>query len=102
MIGGGVMVGFSFAFWGHASDLQSEIDNAPSRTKTDIMRIEGLEREGDGYATAGNVVFLVGIALAGVSTYYFIKKGRRSQTMALHPAVFDHGAGLAFTIGGSP
>jgi hypothetical protein len=66
------------------------------------MRIEELEREGDGFANAGNAMFLVGIALAGVSTYYFIKKGRRSHTMALHPAVFDHGAGLAFTLGGSP
>ena len=102
MIGGGVLVAFSFGFWGRASDVQSEIDDAPSRTKTDIMRIEELEREGDGYATAGNVTFLLGAALAVVSTYYFIKKGRRAPAMALGPAVFDRGAGLAFTLGGSP
>ena len=102
MIGGGVLVAFSFGFWGRASDLQGEIDGAPSRTKTDIMRIEELEREGDGYASAGNLTFLLGAALAAVSTYYFIKKGRGARSMALGPAVFDHGAGLAFTLGGSP
>lgn len=103
MVGGGVLVALSFGFWGRADEIQSEIDVAPSRTKADIIHIQELEKEGDRFANAGNLFFIAGVVVAGVSTYYFIKKGRASRTTAaLAPAVFDHGAGLALTIGGLP
>lgn len=103
MVGGAVLVALSFGFWGRADEIQTEIDVAPSRTKADIIYIEELEKEGDRYANAGNLFFIAGAVVAGVSTYFFIKKGRASRTTAsLTPAVFDHGAGLALTIGGLP
>jgi len=103
MIGGVVLVALSFGFWGRADEIQTEIDVAPSRTRADIIHIEELEKEGDRFANAGNLFFIAGAVVAGVSTYFFIKKGRASRTTAsLTPAVFDGGAGLALTIGGLP
>ena len=102
MVGGVVFVAMSFGFWGRADEIQTEIDVAPSRTKADIVHIEELEKEGDRFANAGNLFFIAGAVVAGVSTYFFIKKGRASRTTASLTPVFDHGAGLALTIGGLP
>lgn len=102
MIGGGAFVLIGFMCWGSASDIQSQIDEAPTQTKPQLDNLADLEARGDSYAAWGNVLFLGGVVLGGVSTYFFIKdrRARRHATSArITPTVFDHGAGLALTFG---
>ena len=63
-----------------------------------------LEQRGDSVAAVGNVLFLGGLIVGGVSGYYYWKDRRAQRSLAarITPTVFDHGAGLAFCIGGSP
>jgi hypothetical protein len=105
MIGGGALVLIGFMCWGSAADIQSQVDDAPTQTKNQIDDLKDLESRGDAYAAWGNVFFLGGAVLGGISTYFFIKDRRahRQATSArITPAVFDHGAGLALTFGGTP
>jgi hypothetical protein len=102
MIGGGALVLIGFMCWGSAADIQSQIDEAPTQTKPQLDNLADLEARGDSYAAWGNVLFLGGAILGGVSTYFFIKdrRARRHATSArITPTVFDHGAGLALTFG---
>ena len=105
MIGGGAFVLIGFMCWGSAADIQSQIDEAPTQTKPQLDNLADLEARGDSYAAWGNVLFLGGVVLGGVSTYFFIKdrRARRHATSArITPTVFDHGAGLALTFGATP
>lgn len=105
MIGGGALVLIGFMCWGSAGDIQSQVDDAPTQTKPQIDALRDLESRGDAYAAWGNVFFLGGAVLGGISTYFFIKDRRahRHATSArITPTVFDHGAGLALTFGGTP
>jgi hypothetical protein len=105
MIGGGALVLIGFMCWGSAADIQSQVDEAPTQTKSQIDDLRDLESRGDAYAAWGNVFFLGGAVLGGISTYFFIKDRRahRHATSArITPTVFDHGAGLALTFGGMP
>ena len=105
MIGGGALVLIGFMCWGSASDIQSQIDDAPTQTKPQLDALADLESRGDSYAAWGNVLFLGGVVLGGVSTYFFIKdrRARRHATTArITPTIFDHGAGIALTFGASP
>lgn len=105
MIGGGASVLVGFMCWASAADIQSQVDDAPTQTKPQIDALRDLEARGDSYAAWGNVFFLGGVVLGGISTYFFIKDRRaaRSATTArITPAVFDHGAGLALTFGATP
>lgn len=105
MIGGGAFVLIGFMCWGSAADIQSQVDDAPTQTKTQLDALRDLESRGDAYAAWGNVFFLGGAVLGGISTYFFIKDRRaaRATTSArITPAVFDHGAGLALTFGATP
>jgi hypothetical protein len=103
MVGGGAMLVAGLVFWGSAASVQSEIDAAPVGTKEQLRHLEDLEAQGDGYATAGNVFFVGGLVLGGISTYYFVKSGRRRASSArLVPTVWGDGAGLALAIGGAP
>jgi hypothetical protein len=90
--------------WSAASGVQSDIDNAPTSTKQDLQNLKDLENKGDGYAGLGNLLAIGGVILGGVSTYFYIKdrSAAPTATARLTPAVFDHGAGVVFTIGGSP
>jgi hypothetical protein len=105
MIGGGSMVLIGFLLWGEAGTIQEEIDTHPTATQKQLEDLATLEKRGDSYAGWGNLLFLGGAVLGGVSTYYYIK-GRKahaaSQSARIAPAVFDHGAGLTLTLGGSP
>jgi hypothetical protein len=105
MIGGGALVLIGFMCWGSAADIQSQVDDAPTQTKAQIDSLRDLESRGDAYAAWGNVFFLGGAVLGGISTYFFIKDRRahrHATTARITPTVFDHGAGLALTFGGTP
>ena len=103
MVGGGAMLLAGLAFWGSAASVQSEIDAAPVGTKEQLRHLQDLEARGDSYATAGNVFVVGGLLLGGISTYYFVKSGRRRASSArLVPTVWSDGAGLALAFGGTP
>jgi hypothetical protein len=104
MSAGGTMVLLGFILWGQASNIQGEINSSPNRTHADLEYIHDLEQRGDSFAAWGNVMFLGGAVVGGISAYYFWKdrRAQRSMTARITPAVFDHGAGIAFTLGGSP
>lgn len=103
MVGGGAIAVIGIVFWASAAGLQAEIDDAPANTAADLRAIQELEERGASRAGAGNLFVVGGLVLGGISTYYFLKRGRgRTSSARIVPTVFDHGAGLAFTIGGSP
>src|SRR5262249_9083818 len=101
MVGGGICIVGGFIMWGAAASTQSDIDHAPTKTTKDIQALKDLENKGDGQAALGNVLFVGGVALAAVSTYLYIRdrSSSRSQQARIVAAVFDHGAGIALTIG---
>jgi hypothetical protein len=104
MAGGGALVLFSFIMWGEASSIQNDIDKAPTRTSKDFQNLTSLEQSGDTYAGLGDLAFLGGLVLGGISGYYYWKdqKAGSGHQARITPAVFDHGVGLAFTVGGAP
>ncbi len=104
MAGGGGLVVLGLLFWGAASNVQSDINNAPTTTKQNLIDLKNLESRGDSYAGFGNVLTLSGLVIGGIGTYFYIKDRRAASTMSarLMPTVLDHGAGLVFTIGGTP
>jgi hypothetical protein len=104
MVGGAGMVVLGVVFWGAAKSVQSDIDNAPTTTKQNLTDLKDLEDKGDRYAAFGNLLAIGGLVVGGISTYFYIKDRRAPATSSarLMPAVLDRGAGLVFTIGGSP
>lgn len=104
MVGGGALVVLGLAMWGAAAGVQSDIDDAPTRTRDELTHLRDLESKGDTYAALGNVFTIAGLAVGGVATYFYIRdrRSRPTTTARLTPAVLDHGAGLVLTIGGSP
>jgi len=101
--GGGMLV-VSFILWGAASSKQGDIDKAPVRTKSDLQALKSLESDADGLATGGNVLFLGGLVVGGISTYLYVRDRRSSSSTTAHlmPTLFDHGAGIALSFGGTP
>lgn len=105
MIGGGALVLIGFMCWGSANDIQSQINDSPTQTKPQLDALARLESRGDSYAGAGNVLFLGGAIIGGISTYFFIKDrraNRHTSTARITPTVLDHGAGIALTFGAAP
>ena len=105
MIGGGVSVTIGFLLWGEAQTIQEEVDGHPTATAQQIADLQDLEARGDSYAGWGNLLFLSGLAVGAVSTYFFLRNRKRAsalQAARIAPAVFDHGGGITLTIGGSP
>jgi hypothetical protein len=102
MVGGGALVLVGMVMWGQANSTQDQINSAPTQTAADLQHLQSLESQGDAYATFGNVTFVAGLGLAAVSTYYYIRDGRRhaADHVAIAPALFDHGAGLTLSLGG--
>jgi hypothetical protein len=101
-VGAGMVV-LSFVLWGKASSLQSEIDTAPANTAEDFTRLRELESNADGYAAAGNLMFVGGLVIGGVSTYFYWKKRKQARTRAatVLPMLTPHGAGLVLSFGGA-
>jgi hypothetical protein len=104
MAGGGGMVVIGLLLWGAASSVQGDIDKAPTTTQQDLTNLRNLESKGDGYAGLGNLFTIGGLVLGGIGTYFYIKDGRATSTTSarLTPTVFDHGAGVVLTFGGTP
>ena len=100
-VGGGLFVVGLF-LWSKAGDTQDQIDRAPTATRADLERLAALERDADGYATIGNITAIGGLALAGVSGYFWWRQRRQARTARIVPAVFDGGAGITLVIGGEP
>lgn len=100
-VGAGLVL-LSFVMWTQASSKQEQIDNAPANSPADFMRLRDLESEADGLAGGGNLFFIAGVVVGGVSAYYYWKKGRQARptTARVTPTVFPHGAGLVLTFGG--
>ena len=103
MAGGGGMIVLGFILWGQASGAQSDIRHAPDKTKADLDALRSLESRADSYAAWGNVLALSGLVVGGLSGYFYWRdRGTRSSQARLGPAIFDHGAGIALTLGGTP
>lgn len=105
MAAGGAMILVGAIFWGSASGVQDDIDRAPANTRDQIIELQRLEDKAERYATAGNLMFVGGAILGGVSTYYFIKRRRQNQSTQMArvvPAVFPGGGGLSIVFGGAP
>jgi hypothetical protein len=101
-IGGGVAL-LGILMWSAASAKEGEIKDAPANTPADFVRLQQLEKDADGLAGGGNLFFLGGVVIVGISGYLYWRKGRqaRTQTAVLTPTMFPHGAGLVLTFGGS-
>lgn len=104
MAGGGGMVVIGLLLWGAASSVQGDIDKAPTTTQQDLTNLRNLESKGDGYAGLGNLFTIGGLVIGGIGTYFYIKDRRTAPTTSarLMPTVFDHGAGVVLTFGGTP
>lgn len=105
-IGGG-SIALGVVMWAAASSTQSDIDGfGTPRSPKDFQNLTDLENRGDVEALIGNVAFVGGVAIAAVSGYLYWRERGRHRDAAQHahfaPTVFDHGAGVAFSFGGSP
>lgn len=100
-VGGGLVV-LSFVMWAEAGSTQSDIDAAPAKTAADLRHLQDLESQGDAYAGLGNLMFIGGLGVAAVSTYFWWRDRRadHGQQARLAPTVFDHGAGVTLSFGG--
>jgi hypothetical protein len=100
-VGGGLVL-LSLIMWAEAGSTQSDIDAAPTKTANDFKNLADLENQADTYAGLGNVMFIGGVAVAGVSTYFWWRdrKSASNHQARIAPAVFDHGAGVTLSFGG--
>ncbi|MCX5742333.1 MAG: hypothetical protein NT062_07540 [Proteobacteria bacterium] len=100
MVGGGLFAIIGMGMGGAAGDVQTEIDATPKKTKADFAHLTDLESRGDRLANTGNLLFVAGAVLGGVSTYMFVKKGRHADRHAMIvPTITSHGAGIALSWG---
>jgi hypothetical protein len=104
VVGGTVLLGVSIGLWAAANQTESQIQQQPTTSTTDIQKLRNLESTGDGQAMGGNLLFVAGVAVAGISGFYLWRAHRhhRSTQASLAPMAGPHAAGLTLTIGGQP
>lgn len=76
---GGAMVVTGLACWFKTSSLNSDIDAAPNNTIDDIDNLRRLEDRAGSYATWGNVLVFLGLAVGGGTAAWWYYKGRKSE-----------------------
>ena len=90
-------------FWAAASGTSNDIQNQPTpKTPADFKHLTDLENTGDGQATLGNIFVVSGFACAAIGGYFLWRDHRDhdSRHASITPVLFDHGGGIAVTIGG--
>jgi len=95
LVGGGTLVVvIGLALWASESSLQSQIDGAATDSPNDVTKLLALEDRAGSYAWEGNVAVILGLAAAGVGTYYLL----RDHEVTVSP--IDHNTGAAVMLGG--
>lgn len=94
--GGGTMLLISLALWASASGLESEIANHPVETYDDFQRLSELEDTASTRAWTGNVMFVAGLAVAGVGGW-LLYRDRKAHRAVVAPAPMAGGAGVTLT-----
>ncbi|MBK9034444.1 MAG: hypothetical protein IPL61_24785 [Myxococcales bacterium] len=92
-VGGGVLLVGGVVLWGLAASTQGDIDSAPTSTRAELERLDGLEADARQYATMGNGLVIggaVAVVAAGAWMLWHHKHARESVRVA--PAV---GPGVA-------
>lgn len=99
LVVGGTLMTTAVVLWLQASGTQADINGAAVNSPADFRRLQDLESKGDAYANFGNVFFIAGAVVAGVSGYFFWRdRMLPSGQASITPTVFDHGAGIALTV----
>jgi hypothetical protein len=103
MAGGCGLTVIGLVLWTAASSVQGQINDAPTRSRDDLVKLRDLESRGDTYAVLGNALVVSGLVVGGIATYFYLRDRGAAPPAAAHlvPTVLDHGAGVAL-IGGLP
>lgn len=103
MAGGGGLTVLGLVLWTAASSVQGQINDAPTMSRDDLVKLRDLESRGDTYAVLGNALVVSGLVVGGIATYFYLRDRRAAPPASAHlvPTVLDHGAGVAL-IGGLP
>lgn len=100
MVTGGVVLTLGLLSWASAAGVADEIAEHPLNTIDDINEVKDLEQQGDDAASFGNLCFVAGLAVGGVSTYFYLRGRSRSQravpTTAIAPIITPDSIGLSF------
>jgi hypothetical protein len=94
--GGSLVVVIGLALWASESSLQSQIDGASTDSRDDVTKLLALEDRAGSYAWEGNIAVILGLAAAGVGTYYLVRDHEVTATVA----PIDHNTGAAVMLGG--